>query len=110
MDVIDPAPPHAVIDDGLLLYMPGPNSYTGEDVIELQGHGGVLVTTRVLDAVLRAGASPAEPGEFTLRAFLNGRVDLAQAEAVGRPGGGADGRGAGRRRRSASRSPFHLRR
>ena len=82
VDVIDPAPPHAVIDDGLLLYMPGPNSYTGEDVIELQGHGGVLVTTRVLDAVLGAGASPSEPGEFTLRAFLNGRLDLAQAEAV----------------------------
>ena len=82
VDVVDPAPPHAAIDDGLLLYMPGPNSYTGEDVIELQGHGGVLVTTRVLDAVLRAGARPAEPGEFTLRAFLNGRLDLAQAEAV----------------------------
>jgi len=82
VDVVDPAPPHAVIDDGLLLYMPGPNSYTGEDVIELQGHGGVLVTSRVLDAVLRAGARPAEPGEFTLRAFLNGRLDLAQAEAV----------------------------
>ncbi len=82
VDVIDPAAPHAAIDDGLLLYMPGPNSYTGEDVIELQGHGGVLVTTRVLDAVLRSGARPAEPGEFTLRAFLNGRLDLAQAEAV----------------------------
>ena len=82
VDVVDPAPPRAVIDDGLLLFMPGPNSYTGEDVIELQGHGGVLVTTRVLDAVLRAGARPAEPGEFTLRAFLNGRLDLAQAEAV----------------------------
>ena len=82
VDVVDLAPPHAAIDDGLLLYMPGPNSYTGEDVIELQGHGGVLVTTRVLDAVLRAGARPAEPGEFTLRAFLNGRLDLAQAEAV----------------------------
>ncbi len=82
VDVVDPDPPHAVIDDGLLLYMPGPHSYTGEDVIELQGHGGVLVTTRVLDAVLRAGARPADPGEFTLRAFLNGRLDLAQAEAV----------------------------
>ena len=82
VDVVDPAPPHSVIDDGLLLFMPGPKSYTGEDVIELQGHGGVLVTTRVLDAVLRAGARPAEPGEFTLRAFLNGRLDLAQAEAV----------------------------
>ena len=82
VDVVDLDPPHAVIDDGLLLYMPGPHSYTGEDVIELQGHGGVLVTTRVLDAVLRAGARPADPGEFTLRAFLNGRLDLAQAEAV----------------------------
>ncbi|MCY3782725.1 MAG: tRNA uridine-5-carboxymethylaminomethyl(34) synthesis GTPase MnmE [Chloroflexi bacterium] len=82
VDVIDPAPPHAVIDDGLLLFMPGPNSYTGEDVVEFQGHGGLLVTSRVLDAVLRAGARPAEPGEFTLRAFLNGRLDLAQAEAV----------------------------
>ena len=82
VDVVDGDPPHAAIDDGLLLYMPGPHSYTGEDVIELQGHGGVLVTTRVLDAVLRAGARPADPGEFTLRAFLNGRLDLAQAEAV----------------------------
>ena len=82
VNVVDPAPPHPVVDDGLLLDMPGPNSYTGEDVVELQGHGGVLVTTRVLDAVLRAGARPAEPGEFTLRAFLNGRLDLAQAEAV----------------------------
>ena len=82
IEIVDPAAPHPVMDDGLLLYMPGPNSYTGEDVVELQGHGGVLVTTRVLDAVLRAGARPAEPGEFTLRAFLNGRLDLAQAEAV----------------------------
>lgn len=82
VDVVAPVAPNAQVDDGLLLFMPGPNSYTGEDVIEFQGHGGPLVTNSVLDVVLNAGARPAEPGEFTLRAFLNGRLDLAQAEAV----------------------------
>jgi tRNA modification GTPase len=70
------------IDEGLLLWMPKPRSYTAEDVAELQVHGGIRVLERVLDAVLRAGARLAEPGEFTKRAFLNGRIDLAQAEAV----------------------------
>ncbi len=71
-----------VVDTGLVLYFPGPGSYTGEDVLELHGHGGPVVTDLVLGAVLAAGARPARPGEFTERAFLNGRLDLAQAEAV----------------------------
>ena len=62
--------------------MPGPRSYTGEDVAELSCHGGPVALRRVLDSLLAAGARPAGPGEFTLRAFLNGRLDLAQAEAV----------------------------
>lgn len=70
------------IDEGLALYFPSPHSYTGEAVLELQGHGGPVVTHSVLGAVLDAGARPAEPGEFTRRAFLNGKLDLAQAEAV----------------------------
>ncbi len=71
-----------VIDDGFLVYMRGPNTYTGEDVVELQLHGGALVLGRALEAVFAAGARPAGPGEFTKRAFLNGRMDLTQAEAV----------------------------
>lgn len=71
-----------IIDQALLLYMPGPHSYTGEDVVELSCHGGPIILTRVLDRVLAAGAQPARAGEFTLRAFLSGRIDLAQAEAV----------------------------
>ena len=70
------------LDQGLALFFPGPGSFTGEDVVELQGHGGPLVLQRVLDAVLAQGARLARPGEFTERAFLNGRLDLAQAEAV----------------------------
>lgn len=70
------------IDEGLALYFPPPYSYTGEAVLELQGHGGLVVTHAVLGAVLDAGARLAEPGEFTRRAFLNGKIDLAQAEAV----------------------------
>jgi len=70
------------IDDALLLVMRAPHSYTGEDVVEIQGHGGQVVAKRVLRAVLDAGARMAEPGEFTKRAFLNGRIDLVQAEAV----------------------------
>ena len=72
----------ALIDQALLLFMPGPRSYTGEDVAELSCHGGPVALRRVLDSLLAAGARPAGPGEFTLRAFLNGRLDLAQAEAV----------------------------
>ena len=71
-----------IIDSGLLLYFPGPASFTGEDVIELQGHGGPVVLQMLLSRCLDLGARLAEPGEFTRRAFLNGKLDLAQAEAV----------------------------
>lgn len=70
------------IDECIVLVMKGPKSYTGEDVVELDCHGGVVVLKKVLEAVIEAGARPAEPGEFTKRAFLNGRIDLSQAEAV----------------------------
>ena len=70
------------LDRGIALFFPGPHSYTGEDLLELQGHGGPLVVQEVLGACLDAGARLAEPGEFTRRAFLEGRIDLAQAEAV----------------------------
>lgn len=72
----------AVIDQGLLLYFPNPHSFTGEDVVELQGHGGVAVAQAILQATLDAGARLAGPGEFTERAFLNDKIDLAQAEAI----------------------------
>lgn len=71
-----------VLDEVLVMVMRGPRSYTGEDTVEIDCHGGVLITKKVLEAVLRHGARPAEPGEFTKRAFLNGRLDLSQAEAV----------------------------
>lgn len=71
-----------LIDEVLLMVMRGPHSYTAEDTVEIDCHGGVLTMKRILDVVLRNGASPAEPGEFTKRAFLNGRMDLSQAEAV----------------------------
>ena len=71
-----------LLDEGLALFFPAPRSYTGEDVLELQGHGGPLVLREVLAACIAAGARLAEPGEFTRRAFLNGRMDLAQAEGV----------------------------
>ena len=72
----------AEIDEGIALYFPAPHSYTGEPVLELQGHGGPVVMQALLGACLDAGARLAEPGEFTRRAFLEGRLDLAQAEAV----------------------------
>jgi len=72
----------ADLDQGIALYFPAPHSYTGEAVLELQGHGGPMVMQMVLRACLDAGARLAEPGEFTRRAFLEGRLDLAQAEAV----------------------------
>lgn len=72
-----------VIDTGYAVVFYGPHSYTGEDTVELQVHGGSVSTGMVLRAVIDAGARPAEPGEFTRRAFLNGRMDLAQAQAVG---------------------------
>ena len=70
------------IDNGLLLYFPAPASFTGEDVIELQGHGGPVVMQMLLSRCLELGACAAEPGEFTKRAFLNNKLDLAQAESV----------------------------
>lgn len=75
------------IDEGIALYFKGPNSYTGEDVLELQGHGGPAVLKRIIKRCMEISVNqqplrPAEPGEFTQRAFLNGRLDLAQAEAV----------------------------
>lgn len=70
------------IDSGIALYFEGPNSYTGEDVLELHGHGGVVVQQLVCQRVQELGARIAEPGEFTQRAYLNDRIDLAQAEAV----------------------------
>lgn len=71
-----------VIDEGLALYFPAPHSYTGEDVLELHGHGGVTVMHLLLARCLEAGARLAEPGEFSKRAYLNGKLDLAQAESV----------------------------
>jgi tRNA modification GTPase len=70
------------IDEGLAIFFPSPHSYTGEAVVELQGHGGPVVMHALLSACVDAGARLAEPGEFTRRAFLEGRLDLAQAEAV----------------------------
>lgn len=71
-----------IIDEVLMLYMKGPNTYTREDIIEIDCHGGALVMKKILSLVLKNGARCAEPGEFTKRAFLNGRIDLSQAEAV----------------------------
>ena len=70
------------IDEVLVMVMKGPHSFTGEDTVEINCHGGVYVVKRVLETVIKAGARPAEPGEFTKRAFLNGKIDLSQAEAV----------------------------
>jgi tRNA modification GTPase len=75
-------PDGATIDMGLALWFPAPNSFTGEDVLELQGHGGPVVMDVLLKRVLSLGARPAEPGEFSQRAFLNDKMDLAQAEAI----------------------------
>jgi tRNA modification GTPase len=71
-----------IIDSAIVLFFKAPKSYTGEDCVEIQGHGGVVSAERLLRAVINAGARVAEPGEFTKRAFLNGRIDLTQAEAV----------------------------
>jgi len=72
----------ALIDSGIALYFPAPASYTGQHVLELQGHGGPVVQRLLLQRCMELGARAAEPGEFTRRAFLNGKLDLAQAEAV----------------------------
>ena len=71
-----------IVDEVMVLVMKGPHSYTAEDTIEIQCHGGILVMKKILETVIRYGARPAEPGEFTKRAFLTGRMDLSQAEAV----------------------------
>ncbi|MDG6401271.1 tRNA uridine-5-carboxymethylaminomethyl(34) synthesis GTPase MnmE, partial [Pseudomonas quasicaspiana] len=71
-----------VIDEGIALYFPGPNSFTGEDVLELQGHGGPIVLDMLLQRCLELGSRLARPGEFSERAFLNDKLDLAQAEAI----------------------------
>ena len=71
-----------VIDEVLVLIMRGPRSYTAEDTVEIDCHGGTLMMKRILETVIKYGARPAEPGEFTKRAFLNGRIDLSQAESV----------------------------
>ena len=72
----------SLIDQGLVIFFPGPFSYTGEDLLELQAHGGPAVLKSLLGAIYAAGVRPARPGEFTERAFLNGKIDLIQAEAV----------------------------
>lgn len=71
-----------ILDSGLVLYFPGPNSFTGESVVELQGHGGPVIVDAIVSAALKLGARMASPGEFSKRAFLNGKMDLAQAEAI----------------------------
>lgn len=71
-----------LIDEVLVMVMKGPRSFTGEDTVEINCHGGVYVVKRVLETVIKHGARPADPGEFTKRAFLNGKMDLSQAEAV----------------------------
>ena len=80
-EIVDPAD-REVIDEVLFLFMAAPKTYTREDVVEIHCHGGRLVLKRILECTVREGARLAEPGEFTKRAFLNGRIDLAQAEAV----------------------------
>ena len=83
-DILDPADPtrRIPLDEALVAVMRGPKSYTGEDVVEFQCHGGMVILRTVCEALVGAGARLSEPGEFTKRAFLNGRLDLAQAEAV----------------------------
>ena len=71
------------IDDGMFTYFKSPNSYTGEDIVEISCHGGVLITKKVLEAALIAGAVPASGGEFTKRAFVNGKLSLTETEAIG---------------------------
>jgi len=75
-------PAGEILDEGIAIYFSAPNSFTGEDVLELQGHGGPVVLDRILQAALALGARPARPGEFSERAFLNDKIDLAQAEAI----------------------------
>jgi tRNA modification GTPase len=79
--ILDPATDE-MVDEVLAVYMPAPRTFTRQDVVEINGHGGIVALRRILALCLRQGARLAEPGEFTARAFLNGRIDLAQAEAV----------------------------
>jgi tRNA modification GTPase len=79
--IVDPSTGESV-DEVLGVYMPAPGTYTRQDVVEINGHGGIVALRRILGLCLRQGARPAERGEFTARAFVNGRLDLAQAEAV----------------------------
>ena len=69
-------------EPSLAVYMPGPNSYTGEDIVEIHAHGGSFNAQRIIDEILKFGARQAGPGEFTYRSFINGKLDLTQAEAV----------------------------
>ena len=71
-----------IIDEVIISFMKGPKSFTAEDVVEVNCHGGIVSTNKVLEEKIKAGARLAEPGEYTKRAFLNGRIDLSQAEAV----------------------------
>ena len=80
--IVDKSISEEIIDEVLLGIMRAPHTYTTEDIVEFNCHGGIVTLSTVLDLVVKAGARPAEPGEFTKRAFLNGRLDLAQAEAV----------------------------
>src|SRR5207302_10928435 len=75
-------PDSNAIDQAVVTYFPGPASYTGDDVVEISAHGSPVVLRAIVAAAMSRGARLAEPGEFTLRAFLNGRIDLPQAEAV----------------------------
>ena len=79
--ILDPAS-DKIVDEVLCVQMKSPNSYTGEDMAEIHSHGGHLVPKKILDLLFKSGARPANPGEFTLRAYLNGKMDLAQAETV----------------------------
>lgn len=81
-NIVDNFNDNKVLDNVLVTYMKGPRTYTGEDIIEINCHGGAYVTKAILQLALRNGASMAEPGEFTKRSFLNGKMDLSQAEAV----------------------------
>ena len=80
--IVDDTKENNIIDEVMVLIMRAPNTYTREDTVEIDCHGGVLVMQKILDTVVCHGARPAEPGEFTKRAFLNGRIDLTQAESV----------------------------
>ena len=82
-EIISPEDPERVLDDVLCVYFPAPSSFTGEDVVEISCHGGVLVTQSVLSACLTAGARAAEAGEYTRRAYINGKMSLPEAEALG---------------------------